>query len=169
MIRHQHISVKHVLYYVCSNFLSHSDLDDLFDVQKELNPVSAKWKSIGIALRININTLDGINTCENGHPTTCLSSMITEWLRKNYNVKFGEPTWRWLVDAVGDPAGGANKALAKQIASRHKAGGMLTRYNHHVKVCFCTWEWSSYMYCVYECICIEWLTLWPGHSHRHII
>ena len=51
--------------------------------------------------------------------------MITEWLKKNYNIrKFGEPTWRWLVEAVCDPAGGANVALSRGIAQRHKARGM---------------------------------------------
>ena len=38
--------------------------------------------------------------------------------------KFGEPTWKQLVDAVRDPAGGANMALAREIARRHKAQGM---------------------------------------------
>ena len=52
-------------------------------------------------------------------------SVVTEWLKKNYNVeKFGEPTWRQLVRAVDDPAGGADKALARDLATRHKAGGM---------------------------------------------
>ena len=51
--------------------------------------------------------------------------MVTEWLKRNYNLKrFGEPTWQKLVDAVNSPAGGANRALAIDIARRHKAGGM---------------------------------------------
>ena len=103
----------------------HPDLDALFDVLKELNPVSAKWRNIGIALRLKPNILDGISAYNNGDPTACLNSVITEWLKRNYNVKkFGEPTWQWLVKAVGDPAGGANMAQASDIAGRHKAGGM---------------------------------------------
>ena len=52
--------------------------------------------------------------------------MVTEWLKRNYNVRrFGEPTWQKLVEVVGHPAGGANKALARDIARRHKAGGKL--------------------------------------------
>ena len=48
-----------------------------------------------------------------------------EWLMKNYNVeKFGDPTWQRLVEAVGHPAGGANMAVARRIARRHKAGSM---------------------------------------------
>ena len=51
--------------------------------------------------------------------------MLTEWLKKNYNVKkFGEPTWQMLVKTVGSRAGGGNNALAEKIATSHKAGGM---------------------------------------------
>ena len=106
----------------------HSDFDDLFDVQKELIPVSAKWRSIGIALRLKPNVLDGIKAENNGDPLACLASTVTEWLNGNYNVKrFGEPTWQALVKAVGDPAGGAHMALARDMATRHKAGGMSGR------------------------------------------
>ena len=100
--------------------------DDLFDVKSELTPVSANWKDIGIALRLSPNTLDGIQAGSSGDPVACLTSMATEWLRRNYNVtKFGEPTWQKLVEVVGHPAGAANKALARDIARRHKAGGKL--------------------------------------------
>ena len=104
---------------------AHSDPDHLFDVLKDLNPASAKWKNIGIALRLNPNTLDSIQADNNNDSTACLTSMVTEWLKRNYSVeKFGEPTWQWLVKAVGDPAGGANKALARDIARRHRTGGI---------------------------------------------
>lgn len=110
----------------------HPGLDDLFDVQKELNTVSAKWRNIGIALRLNPNILDGINTQCNGDPSACLSLTVTEWLKRNYNVKrFGEPTWWWLVKAVGDPAGGANMTLAKDVARNHKAKDVSSRYIYH--------------------------------------
>ena len=107
---------------------AHSDLDDLFDVQKELNSVSAKWRNIGVALRLKPNILEGIATRHIGDPLACLTSTVTEWLKKNYNVeRFGEPTWQTLVKAVGDPAGGSNMALAKNMARRHKVGGMTGR------------------------------------------
>ena len=34
--------------------------DHLYDVKSELTVLSAKWRSIGIALRLNPNALDGI-------------------------------------------------------------------------------------------------------------
>ena len=103
--------------------------DDLFDVKSELTPVSANWKDIGIALRLSPDTLDRIQAGNSGDPIACLTSMVTEWLKRNYNVKkFGEPTWQKLVEVVGHPAGGANNALARDMARKHQAGGMCDRY-----------------------------------------
>ena len=99
--------------------------DDIFDVKNELITVAARWRDVGIALHLKFDTLDNIeNRCIN-EPHRCLELMVTEWLKRNYNLKrFGEPTWQKLVDAVNSPAGGANRALAIDIARRHKAGGM---------------------------------------------
>ena len=73
----------------------------------ELNPVSAQWRSIGIALRLRTAILNRIHLENSGKASDCLTSMATEWLKRNYKVeKFGEPTWQWLVEAVGDPAAG---------------------------------------------------------------
>ena len=92
----------------------------------ELIPVATKWRSIGLALRLKHKTLDSIQAGNNSDPTVCLAAMVREWLSRNYNVKrFGEPTWKRLVEAVGHPAGGANMALAREIARRHKAEGMI--------------------------------------------
>ena len=102
-----------------------SDLDDHFDVLSELLPLTAKWKGIGLALRLNADLLMGIEADCSGDPTACLTLVITKWLMGNYNVeRFGRPTWRQLVEAVGHPAGGANEMLAMSIAKKHKAGGM---------------------------------------------
>ena len=108
-------------------YIVHSDLDDdHFDVQSELRQIAANWKSIGFALRLKPKILDDIQARNSGHPPTCLASIVTEWLMRNYNVKkFGEPTWQQLVKAVGHPAGGANMALARMIANRHKAEGTI--------------------------------------------
>ena len=94
----------------------------------ELTPVVAKWRSIGIALRLKPNILDGIETRHNGDPPACLESTMTEWLNRNYNVKrFGEPTWRKLVEVVAHPNGGANMALARDMAKKYKAEGIFSR------------------------------------------
>ena len=102
-----------------------SDLDDHFDVLSELLPLTVKWKDIGIALRLNPDLLMDIEADRSDDPTACLASMITNWLKGNYNVgRFGRPTWRQMVEAVEHPAGGANKMLARRIAKKHQVGGM---------------------------------------------
>ena len=42
------------------------------------------------------------------------------WLKKQYNYhKYGPPSWRALVKAVANPAGGNNPAKAMKIAENH--------------------------------------------------
>ena len=107
----------------CFAFFPTLDLnDDLFDVKRELISVAGNWKNIGIALRLKRTQLDYIQTVNDGNPNACLTSVVIEWLNRKYNVKrFGEPTWQFLVEALGDPAVGVSMELARNIARRHKA------------------------------------------------
>ena len=94
-------------------------------MENELSPVATKWKTIGAALRLKSDVLENIDARCSGDPCACLSEIVTEWLKRNYNVeKFGEPTWKRLVEVVIHPAGGANSVLARDIARRHKTGGL---------------------------------------------
>ena len=105
------------------------DLNHLFDVQVELILVAANWKSIGLLLRLKPDVLENIDTKYSGNPHVCLSAMVKEWLIRNYNRKvYGEPTWQRLVEVVGHPAGGANMELARDMATRHKAEHMSSKY-----------------------------------------
>ena len=112
------------LWFCLTLFTSDLD-DDHFDVYSELRVVAVKWRSIGFALRLKRDVLDSIQGGNSGS-AACLSSAVREWLSRNYYVeKFGEPTWQQLVEAVGHSAGGANVALAREIARRHKTKGTL--------------------------------------------
>ena len=92
----------------------------------ELTPVAARWKSIGTALGLKLKLLEEIQAGNSGDPLACLSWMVMTWLSRNYNVRrFGEPTWQSLTETVGHPEGGANTALAKSIAGKHNARGVL--------------------------------------------
>ena len=88
----------------------------MFDIKSELVLVaSAKWKHIGLALRLNP---DQLNVIEKGKSDLddCLTEMLTLWLNRNYNTKkFGEPSWEMLTSAVGHRAGGNNPGLAKKV------------------------------------------------------
>ena len=90
-------------------------IDDLFDVKSVLLPVVARWKGIGLALRLDPSQLDEIES-DNRNSTDCLTRILTLWLKKAYNTeRFGEPSWELLARAVAHPAGGDNPALAKEI------------------------------------------------------
>ena len=55
-----------------------------------------------------------------GDPGQCLKEVLKRWLRKNYDHhKYGHPSWRFLVRAVGDPNGGNDCALAETIGKNH--------------------------------------------------
>ena len=116
---------------LASNFFFFpTDEDDLFDIIKDLTPVAARWKAIGVALRLKYGVLDSINP---GRPDECLFDVIANWLKRNYNVdRFGPPTWRKLVEIVADPAAGNDTALADKIARKH-----LTK-KEDGKTCSCT-------------------------------
>ena len=73
-----------------------------------------------MALRLKPALLSRIQA---DHPTDveeCLTSALTEWLNKSYNIsRFGPPSWKLLVAAVADPAGGNDRALAERIAQKY--------------------------------------------------
>ena len=93
--------------------------DDLYDIYSELLPVANKWRNIGLALWLTPNVIGTIGTKNDAKD--CLLEVLTEWLKKTYNVKrFGEPSWKLLIMAVGDQAGGGDPALAEKIAHKYK-------------------------------------------------
>ena len=93
-------------------------IDDLFDVKEELISATARWKHIGLALRLDPSQLKKIEK-ENGDLEDCVTEILTPWLNKNYNTeRFGEPSWTLLAEAVASPAGGNNTALAPEIAKK---------------------------------------------------
>ena len=81
--------------------------------------MASKWKNIGLALRLAPDSLNTLSIKED--VTDCLREVLTQWLKKTYNVKrFGEPSWKLLVKAVSDQAGGNDRALAQRIAQKHQ-------------------------------------------------
>jgi len=82
-------------------------------------PVFAKWKAIGLGLRLQAGLLERIEV-EHSSPRGCMVGVLTRWLRGNYNTeRFGWPSWRLLLNAVAHPAAGDNLALALEIARKH--------------------------------------------------
>ena len=99
--------------------LTFTDIEDLFDVNAALIPVAGRWKQLGLALRLNPTVLETIRKDED-NVGDCLCTMLTQWLKKAYNVqRFGEPSWQLLVKAVRHRAGGDDYALADTIARKY--------------------------------------------------
>ena len=114
------LCMLHMLKHIFRTLFTLELNDDYYNVLSELNPLAACWKNIGFALRLKPDALEKIDRQHSGDLSACLASMVKEWLKRNYNVeKFGEPTWQRLAEAVGDPAGGADKALSMRIAEQH--------------------------------------------------
>ena len=107
--------------------------------------ISNRYYQLGMALRLTSAVLNTVKTDES-NSTRALSGVLEEWLKQNYNTKMhGEPTWRKLVEAVDNPAGGNDHALAKAIAAEHRIGNsfslfylcMFIAYTLYMHVCAC--------------------------------
>ena len=73
------------------------------DLFKNLLPLAAKWKSIGVLLGVKDNILQEIRRDEGDECQDCLREMLSQWL-KTVNPP---PAWSSLVEvieALGDPA-----------------------------------------------------------------
>lgn len=71
-------------------------------------------------MRIKVGDLDAVKA-DKPTPEAGLTAVLKLFLKKVYNVrKFGEPTWRRLVQAVQDPNGGDNPSLAEAISKEHR-------------------------------------------------
>lgn len=112
--------------------------DDKFFVMKALIPLVGRWRHIGSALGLSSATLDTIGQ---GNQDEAIASLVNKWLSMNYNVdRFPEPSWDALVKAVAEPAGGANRMVAEEIAREYPP-----ELEHGVCVCVytCVHVWGS--------------------------
>lgn len=99
-----------------------ADSDSLFDIESEVIDIAAKWESFGLALRIPQAKLSTIKATPGSTPESCLKATLLEFLKKNYNTgMYGEPSWRLVVTAVAQRAGGDNVELALKIARKHSS------------------------------------------------
>ena len=106
---------------MCNKPHSVTGEDDLVDVIEEVMDVAARWRSVGLALRLRVAELDTISSKNHTDPTECLKDMLLAWVQQHYNInEFGPPSWRLLCQAIFKQAGGNNPALARKIAEHHR-------------------------------------------------
>ena len=96
----------------------------------EILSMKSSYYSLGLGLRLRISNLDTIKEQSSGDDKQALTSVLLLWFNRKYNVKkFGEPTWRMLVEAIDRESGGNDSKLAKKIAYNHPA-------NQICRLCF---------------------------------
>jgi hypothetical protein len=117
---YHHVEIYHKLITINIHVTDESDWNNIV---KEVIKLNASYYSFGGALGLLPTELNAIKStcCQN--LKQALNDVILAWLHQGYDTeRYGPPTWRRLVEAVDDPAGGDNHALAKTIASSHPAG-----------------------------------------------
>ena len=95
--------------------------DNFNDVLEAVLPIKSVYFSLGQCLGLPTAVLESIRE-EKSDTKQALTVTLMLWLRQQYDSgRFGRPTWRMLVKAVNQEAGGNNNELAKKIASNHRA------------------------------------------------
>ena len=93
---------------------------DCYDVVRELEAVAHRWYNIGLALGLTDSILERIKMKEQTDVHVLLTKTIVEWLKMNHDInRFGQPTWRRIVEAVRAKCGGGNPALADALAKKY--------------------------------------------------
>ena len=106
--------------------------DDFRDICIELVTIRASYYQLGVFLGLPPSELDTIRK-EHSQIDLAFNEVILRWLRQRYKVeRFGHPTWKRLVEAVDNPIGANNPALALEIAAKHP--GMYYIHVHDICV-----------------------------------
>ena len=80
--------------------------------------IPGKWDSIGIYLGLPYKVIERCRLEDTLDEK--IRSMVIAWVRGKYDVeKFGQPSWRKLVEAIAHKSGGYNKRLATNLAPKH--------------------------------------------------
>ena len=88
-----------------------TDIKDLNEVILKLHPEAIRWKEIGLVLGISLSNLNIIKH-NNSTIEERLRDMVTNWLNRVDGVS---TSWQILHEAVRNPTGGNNPALADTI------------------------------------------------------
>ena len=93
--------------------------EDLCFVWEKACVLSNHWDSIGIMLGLSSNKLDKIEA-ESKTARACLRKVFDCWLKRDYDYKSnGVPTLRMLCNCIMSKSGGADPALADEIAKEY--------------------------------------------------
>ena len=85
-------------------------LKDLYIIKSAEHEIAPRWRFFGEALLLTPTQLNLIEETHGNKPERCLSAILEEFLKKNYEC--GIPSWKLIVVAIGCKQGGNNKDLA---------------------------------------------------------
>ena len=95
------------------------DINDFQLVWGKAGVLSGRWDSIGILLGISPNKIDEIEA-ETKTARGFLRKVFDCWLKRDYDYKsHGVPTLRMLCNSIKSNSGGADPALANEIAKEY--------------------------------------------------
>ena len=90
---------------------------DWNDVVMECSSLSAKWDDISIYLGLSANKIDAIRR-DCGSTQHCWNQALLVWINQGYDTsKFGKPSWRTLVRAIGKE----NWSLSEKLRQKHRS------------------------------------------------
>ena len=106
--------------YACLHLSIHTATNCTEEVMGEVNILADSWQKILMFLHLPSLMKSSIAAAHPTDPSACLRTVIVLWLQREYDVKqYGSPSWRALVQAVADPAGGNDSDLADSIAEKY--------------------------------------------------
>ena len=95
------------------------DINDFQLVWKKAGVLSGRWDSMAIMLGLSPNKLYEIEA-GGKPPRTCFWKVFDCWLKRDYDYKsHGIPTLRMLCNSIKSNSGGADPALANEIAKEY--------------------------------------------------
>ena len=99
------------------NYIAAGNIDE---VMGEVITIAESWQKMLIFLHLPSLVKSTIAATNPTDPSACLRTVIVLWLQREYDVEqYGPPSWRALVQAVADPAGGNDTELAESIAEKY--------------------------------------------------
>ena len=104
---------------------------DVSVILRAVSPVAGRFSPFLRILGLPESQLSEIKAECRDNAQECLQRGIICLLQGNFNSnKHGPLTWRRLVEAVADTAGGSNCKLAKRIIAEHKGSLIIIDYHN---------------------------------------
>ena len=83
----------------------------------ECSSLAANWEQLSGYLGLSIGLIDSIKGNHPGDNSSCWNEALKQWIKQNYKTqKFGEPSWKTLLQAVAM----VDNLMFKNLATKHQ-------------------------------------------------